>query len=174
MSDDLGRIDALERAVANMIRVGVVKSVEGIHAIVALGDNDSAPMQWAVRRAHNDSDGWSPAVGEQVIVLAPGGVLEDAFIDGALYRDQYPPATVNPDEHVTRYANGARLVHNNSTGDLTFEIKGTFRVVAPTGVDFKSPTFKQSGGADIGQDIAVGGDGRFGGKVTDSDGNNGA
>lgn len=130
MSNDLSRIDALERAVANMVRVGVVKSVEGIHAVVTIGDNDTAPMQWAVRRAHNDNESWSPDIGEQVIVLAPSGVLEDAFIDGALYRDEYPPATINPDEHVTRYANGDTIVHNKASGSMSINIKGSFDIKA--------------------------------------------
>lgn len=130
MSDDLTRMDALERALVNMIRVGVVKSVDGMHAVVTIGENDTAPLQWAVRRAHNDSDGWSPDVGEQVIVLAPGGVLEDAFIGGSLYRDDYPPATLNPDEHVIRYANGDTVVHNNASGDLTITVKGNYKVTA--------------------------------------------
>ncbi len=130
MSDDLGRMDALERAVANMIRVGVVKTVSGNTAVVTIGGNETAPLVWMNKRAHDDFEWDPPDIGEQAVVLAPGGLLEDAFIAGFLPRDKYTSPSSNPEEHVRRYANGDTIVHNNASGDLTIVVKGTYKVLA--------------------------------------------
>ena len=145
----------LERRLQNLIRVGVVSEVQGDRARVDFGHGlVSEWLPWCVRRAHGDVEWWSVEVGEQVVVLSPGGLLEDGFIAWSLYQSDHPAPADSPDQHITRYGNGASMVHDRATGDLIFNLMGNFvvrsaagmQVVAPSGVQMDTPNVSTSGG----------------------------
>lgn len=153
MSEEYQRLESLERAVANMVRVGVVKSVQSDKAVVTIGGNETAPIPWMVARANGTREWSAPAIGEQVVVLAPGGVIEDAFIGGALYQDKFAALSSNQNKHIQRYANGATIEHDDNSGDLTFNMLGniTFKTplgvftIAPSGITNTTPMVSNSG-----------------------------
>ncbi len=154
VSDLLRRIDSLERALANLIRIGTIAQVNGDTAEVDFGGNVSAALQWTTSRAHGDSEWNPPDVGEQVLVFAPGGLLEDAVIGDSIFQTQYGRPEAGQGVHVRRYANGATMTHDNGSGDMVFDLRGAFivrapqgvQVIAGNGVDLQTPNVTASGG----------------------------
>lgn len=144
-----------ERRLQNLIRVGVVSEVQGDRARVDFGHSlVSEWLPWCVRRAHNDIEWWAVEVGEQVVVLSPGGLLEDGFIAWSLYQSDYPAPAGSADVHITRYGNGASMTHDRASGDLIFDLMGNFivrtaagvQMQAPSGVQIQAPSVSASGG----------------------------
>lgn len=87
----------LDRRVANMIRIGKIKEVDIDNKVVTvdLGTEDGPEhvtdwLPWGARRAGSDRTWDPPDVGEQVVVIAPGGELDQAFVGHALFSDDFP------------------------------------------------------------------------------------
>jgi phage baseplate assembly protein V len=89
-------LNELDRRLANLVRVGKVKEIDTdeMRVKVQLGDDDNEHdtdwLPWATRRAGEDKTWDPPDVDEQVIVIAPGGELDQAFVWGALFSDDFP------------------------------------------------------------------------------------
>lgn len=120
------------RRLNNLIRVGTVTEVDGKRARVKTGDNLTPLRPWMTQRAGDDSTWWAPSVGEQVLLLSPGGDLAQAIILPALYQDDFPAPETDPDIRTTRYRDGTTVEHNmkdktlsvSPAGDLTLQIAG--------------------------------------------------
>ena len=84
------------RRANNMLRLGTVAEVR--HAAparcrVQTGDNLTDWLPWLTLRAGGAQDGtawWPPVVGEQVLLLAPGGDLAQAVVLPGVFSDQRP------------------------------------------------------------------------------------
>lgn len=116
-------ITELERRLSNLIRIGTVSGADYGRAKVRV-DCDGLTtnwLPWITRRAGGDIDWWTPEVGEQVVVMAPSGLLEDAFVLSALYSDARPEPESSPEKHTVCYANGDSITHDRANG--SFEIK---------------------------------------------------
>lgn len=105
------------RRLANVVRLGAVAEVD-LPAARARVHYDTDPggaailtawLPWLTPRAGADRTWWAPTVGEQVVVLAPGGELPQAVILPALYRDTHPAPDVAASKHVMRYGDGIRI-----------------------------------------------------------------
>lgn len=90
------------RRVNNVLRLGSVAEVR--HAAparcrVRSGDNLTDWLPWLSLRAGGAADGaawWPPAVGEQVLLLAPGGDLAQAVVLPGVFSDQRPQGSSTP------------------------------------------------------------------------------
>lgn len=122
----------LERRISNLLRVGVIEQADYAKALVRvqLGGLTSEWLPWVTRRAGGDIDWWAPEVGEQVMVLSPSGLQEDAFVLPALYSNSRPEPEQSPDLHTVRYANGDIVRHNRSTGAWFIQCAGEIIVQA--------------------------------------------
>lgn len=120
------------RRLNNLIRLGTIYEVEGKRARVETGGNLTPLRPWIADRAGEDSTWWAPSVGEQVLLLSPGGDLAQAVILPALYQDDFPAPETDPDIRATRYRDGTTVEHNLKdktltiapAGDLTVQIAG--------------------------------------------------
>ncbi|NKG32826.1 phage baseplate assembly protein V [Erwinia rhapontici] len=106
------------RLLQNLIRVGIVIQVDYLEYVarVQVGGNTTDWIRWGAQRAGDAQTWWAPAVGEQVVILSPGGDLENAFIAFSLYgADALPPDT-SQTSHVTRYPDGAKVSYDPASG----------------------------------------------------------
>ncbi|NNS09317.1 phage baseplate assembly protein V [Erwinia sp. JH02] len=106
------------RLLQNLIRVGTVIQVDYVQYVarVQAGGNKTDWIRWGAQRAGDAQTWWAPAVGEQVVILSPGGDLENAFIAFSLYgADALPPDT-SQTSHVTRYPDGAKVSYDPASG----------------------------------------------------------
>ena len=141
MSDQF-RSGDVERRLENLLRIGTVHSVDyGAARIrVETGDLVTDWIPWLTTRAGPDVTWWAPEIGEQVMVLAPGGVLEDAVAIGAAFQDAHPAPAASENVHISRYRDGTEIRYDrsahalsvNCVGDVTFSCAGKFTVTAST------------------------------------------
>lgn len=87
-------ISQLQSALANLFRIGTIATVDHANArvTVAYGEgNVSGPVPWMASRAGATREWNPPAVGEQVCLVSPGGVINAGFVlPGGIYRDATP------------------------------------------------------------------------------------
>jgi phage baseplate assembly protein V len=123
-----------DRRIANLVRIGKVKEIDFDEKAVKvdLGDDaaehDSDWIPWGARRAGEDKTWDPPDVGEQVIVIAPGGELEQAFVWGALYSDDFPANGDNADVRRVTFKDGSVIEFDReaSTLDMTLHEDAVF------------------------------------------------
>ena len=103
------------RRVNNVLRLGTVAEVR--HAAparcrVQTGDNLTDWLPWLTLRAGGAQDGtawWPPVVGEQVLLLAPGGDLAQAVVLPGVFSDQRPQGSSTPGAFRLDFADTAHL-----------------------------------------------------------------
>lgn len=84
------------RRVNNVLRLGTVAEVRlaaPARCRVQTGDNLTDWLPWLTLRAGGAQDGtawWPPVVGEQVLLLAPGGDLAQAVVLPGVFSDERP------------------------------------------------------------------------------------
>ena len=109
------RIGELERRLSNTIRPGTVLEADYAKARirVTMGDNTSAWLPWLTSRAGEDRTWHAPEVGEQVIVIAPGGELSAGYVmPGGVYKNDYPANADKAEISRTTYKDGAILEYD--------------------------------------------------------------
>lgn len=108
----------LSRLLMNVIRIGVVTAVDlnAPAARVQTGGLQTDWIRWGVDRAGDAVDWWAPSVGEQVVMLAPGGALENAVIAFSLYSNTALPPDTGKQTHVMRYPDGAKKSYDPENG----------------------------------------------------------
>ena len=139
------RVTELERRVANLLRIGVVKeldpdgaqaaaqlgyAVSGGRVKVAMGDITTGWLPWFTRRAGKDRDWWAPEVGEQVMVLSPtGDPVQGVVLPAINYSGAPAPAN---DEKIrrTEFLGGGFFEYDRQTGKLTINIPGEVEITA--------------------------------------------
>lgn len=116
-------IDLLRR-LDNLIRLGTVHSVDLAEARVRLtiGGLTTSWLPWLTHRAGTTRHWSAPTVGEQVIVLSPGGDLAAGVALSGIYSDTAPAPSVNASEHLTVYPDGTRIAYDHSNATLTLDV----------------------------------------------------
>lgn len=121
----------LERQLANLIRIGRVKSVQYDPPAVKLsiGDLETDWLPWSTSRAGGTRSWTAPTVGEQRMLFSPYGDMGQAVIGPAIYQDDYPaPATSGDQEHVV-FPDGSSVDYNSATNTLTVSVAGSGKVI---------------------------------------------
>lgn len=111
----------LNRLLMNVIRVGIVIEVDLAMTVarVQTGGLQTDWIRWGADRAGEAVTWWAPSVGEQVVILAPGGALENAVIAFSLYSDYALPPDNGKKTDVTRYPDGAHKSYDPVSGLLS-------------------------------------------------------
>jgi len=162
------RLAELERRLWNLLRLGVVAEADYAGALVRVrsGDLLTGWIPWLTRRASNDADWWAPEVGEQVVLLSPGGEPEQAVALPALYQSAHSaPAAIEYVRRVT-YADGTTVEYDRDAHILKVYCVGDIQVRAAGDVKLSvdgSVTANVSGNvtADIDGDVALTSGGRL-------------
>lgn len=126
------RVAELERCLANLLRLGRVEGVDLAAARVQVrsGALVTAWLPWVTRRAGADADWWAPAIGEQVLLLAPGGDLAQGVVLPALYQSAHPAPAAAAAVHATHYADGGYDRYDQAAGAWQRSAQGPVEVTA--------------------------------------------
>ena len=111
----------LRRALHNLIHIGTVTEVDyaAAAARITIGHILTDWLPWTLTDTGPRRIAWQALqVGEQVVVLSPGGDLATGIIIGSLYQAQYPRPSDNPDVHQQQYADGASISYNQAQHTL--------------------------------------------------------
>lgn len=133
--------------VAQIVRVGRIASVDRDAALcrVALGDPDSDDgevetddIPWGGFRAGRMTVWSPPTVGEQILLIAPGGDIGQAVAVPGLYSTDFP-APGNGAREFMRFDDGAEFGYDPDTGaaDITLPDGGTLTIKAVGGVSIE-------------------------------------
>ena len=126
-----------EQQVGEAIQYGVIATVDHANSTctVTLGDLTTGELPWVAQRAGGMRCWSPPSIGEQCVVLAPEGDLENGLVILGLYSDDNPPPSNDPDVVQIDMPDGASFSYNHATHALaiTLPAGGTATVDAPGG-----------------------------------------
>jgi len=130
-----------QRLIGDLAREGVVVSVDhaaGTARVQFADELTTGDIPWLENRAGSTRTHSPPAIGEQVMVLAPEADTARGVIIGSLSSDAHPrPA--NDDSTLTEYKDGARIGYDPKSHALTAILPAgaTLRIDADGGLVFK-------------------------------------
>ena len=99
----------LYRLLCNLLRVGTVQLVDHANAKIRVqtGGLTTHWVRWLEHRAGHTVTWSPPTVGEQVLLLSPGGDLSAAIALRGLYSDAAPAPTAAPAKTMCAFPDGA-------------------------------------------------------------------
>lgn len=134
----------LNRLLHNLLRFGVVESVDHAAATctVRTGALVTRAMPWLVQRAGDARTWWAPSVGEQVLLLCPGGDTTRGVVQPAIYSNAAPRPAGSDTAQVTSYPDGAQVSYDPESHQLVASLPagGTASLAAPGGVQITGDT----------------------------------
>jgi len=138
----------VERLVAQMIRMGTIKSVDLSDAtaprcIVTNAGLDTDSIPWIQLRAGNDTESWIPDIGEQAIVFSPFGDMAQGVALVGINSAAFPAPSMDPDIRTTRYKDGGTITYNRATSEYMVNVPEAGRIVLQVGA---SSLVMQNGG----------------------------
>ena len=133
----------IQRLIGDLAREGVVVSVDhaaGTARVEFAEELTTGDIPWLEGRAGSTRTWSPPAIGEQVLVLAPEADTARGIIIGSLSSDAHPhPA--NDGSTLTEYEDGARIGYDPDAHALTAILPGaaTVRIDADGGLFLTGP-----------------------------------
>ena len=157
------------RKFENLFRLGTVAEIDGALARVLVDDVQTAFMPWICARAGNDR-AWRPlSIGEQVLIVSPGGDTARGIIIGSLYQDAAPPPETDGNVYNFTFSDGAVVTYDKAAHRLSGVLPegGTAYLETPGGTTIKGP-LHVDGPTTCTQTIQADGDITSGGDVADA------
>ncbi|MED5596115.1 phage baseplate assembly protein V [Janthinobacterium sp. P210006] len=131
----------LSRLLQNMIRLGTIAEVDGAKARVQLGPTLTTEwLKWITPRAGNTRFWSAPTVGEQVVVLSPGGDLTRGTTLPALFSQAFDAPELNQSVHTTHYPDGAVVQYDHAAHALTANLPGGTATITADKVTSNAPS----------------------------------
>lgn len=120
------RTQDLERRLSQLLVIGTIESADYASARcrVSAGGILTDWIKWFTTRASNDCDWWAPEIGEQVMVLSPGGDMTQGVALPAIYQAAHPAPGDRPTQRITDYADGTRVAYDRESSVLTIKCVG--------------------------------------------------
>lgn len=132
-----------QQQIGDAIQYGVIASVDHGNATctVTLGDLTTGDLPWVAQRAGGVRCWSPPSDGEQCVVLAPEGDIENGFVVLGLYSDANPPPSNDPNVFQIDMPDGASIAYNHASHALTAVLPdgGTATIDAPGGTTVNGP-----------------------------------
>ena len=124
-----------ERRLSNLVMLGQVAELDAERARVRVqaGPILTAWLPFATVRAGLDRTWHAPEPGEQVVLVAPGGDLNQAVVVGSLYRDAYPPPSDSADISRTEWQDGAALAYDRQLHHWRLSVPAGGKIVLEVG-----------------------------------------
>ncbi len=139
-------ITELQRNVANIIRIGTIAEADYDNAKVRvqIGELLTNWLDFISFRAALVTVWCPPEIGEQVLVISPGGDLSQGIVMPALYQQTFPASAATPTITQMTFADGAKLEYDSASHHL--------QAILPGG---GTTTLVSDGGITITGDITV-------------------
>lgn len=135
-------ISDLLRLLLNLVRKGTVLAVDHDAELcrVECGDLQTNWIHWLSLAAGETRDWNPPTVGEQVLVLCPGGEMADGVVLRGISSDDNPAPSHKPSTHTRTYPDGARIEYDHEAHALVATLPGgaTVLLEAPGSVTVKT------------------------------------
>lgn len=130
----------LFRLLQNLIRLGTIAQVEGAKARVKIGPQlTSEWLSWITPRAGSTCAWSAPTVGEQVMVLSPGGDLTRGVILPALFSKAFDAPESSDAIHTTHYPDGAVVQYDHVAHILSATLPGGTAIITADKVTSDAP-----------------------------------
>ena len=131
----------LSRLLQNLIRLGTIAQVDGAKARVQLGPKLTTEwLNWITQRAGSTCSWSVPTVGEQVMVLSPGGDLARGIILPALFSKAFDAPETSDAIHTTHYPDGAVMQYDHEAHALTATLPGGTATITSDKVTSNAPS----------------------------------
>jgi phage baseplate assembly protein V len=134
----------LLRQLLNLIRKGTVIAVDHDAELcrVECGELQTNWIHWLAAAAGDTRDWNPPEVGEQVLVLSPGGEMADGVVLRGISSEDRPAPSHAPSAHTRVYPDGARIEYDHSAHALVAVLPAGASVLleAPGSVTIKTGT----------------------------------
>ena len=120
----------LNRKLANIIRMGLVKEIDYKKARVRvkLGEFLTDWLLWITHRAGEDKSWSPPSIDEQVMVLSPGGELSLGVVLPAIYQKKYLPPENKKEINSVKFQDGTKLSYESGKIEIDVVDKITLKV----------------------------------------------
>jgi len=140
-----------ERRISNLAMMGQVVALDAARARVRVqaGPITTGWLPFACARAGEDRSWHPPEPGEQVVLLAPGGDLNQAVVVGSVYRADHPAPADSADISRTTFRDGAVMEYDREQhhwrlsvpagGHIRFEIGDTSLELTSEGSTLTTP-----------------------------------
>ena len=144
------------RLLQNLIRLGTVAEVEGAKARVQLGPTLTTEwLKWITPRAGSTRTWSAPTVGEQVVVLSPGGDLTRGTILPAVFSQAFDAPELSQAVHATHYPDGAVVQYDHDAHALTATLPGGTATITADQVTSNAPSTICTGDLTVMQNLIV-------------------
>jgi len=132
----------LLRLIHNLIRLGTIAEVDHASARcrVQIGELTTARLPWLELRAGETRTWNPPTLGEQVLVLSPGGDLSAGVVLAGLYRQAHPAPVVSGGLWHIVMPDGAVIEYDHAAHHLRAILPGSAEVTAPGGMTIHGDT----------------------------------
>ena len=139
------QIKALEVVVRQMIRQGIVTSVQADKGTVRVklpdsGNITSKPLPVLFRRTLANKAYDLPEIGEQVVCLFLPSGLEQGFVIGCPYSEKDPVPVKDPDKLHYAFPDGSAFEYDRKAHKLILDIKGDVALTATGSVTINGKT----------------------------------
>lgn len=138
LTETEGRLSKAEARLNNIIRVGVVSSINpgkctATVAFQEFGNLVTYDLPIVVKQSLSNKDYWLPDINEQVIcVFLPIGI-ETGFILGSIYSSEDEPVIANPNKRSMIFSDGTSVEYDRSNHELTINVvSGKVNITAET------------------------------------------
>lgn len=137
----------LLRRLENTVRPGTIAAIDHAAARVRVKSGDLLTdwLPWMERRAGNVRTWCPPSVGEQCLVLSPGGDLAAGWVLVGSPSEAHPAPSDSATLHRTSYPDGSVVDYDHATHLLTVYSVGAVSVNAKNAISVSAPSIAIDG-----------------------------
>ncbi|MCP4102606.1 MAG: phage baseplate assembly protein V [Lentisphaerae bacterium] len=119
-------ITELQRNIANLVRIGTIAEADYTNAKVRvqIGELLTNWLDFISFRAALVKVWCPPEVGEQVLVISPGGDLAQGVVIPAIYQNTFPATSTTPTTTKLTFGDGAKLEYDSAAHHLQAILPG--------------------------------------------------
>lgn len=117
-------ISELQRKLANIVRIGVVKEIdyEKAKVRVKIGDIVTDYLPWITSRAGEERSWLPPSINEQVVILSPLGELSLGVVLAGIYQQNYSAPENSEMINSLVFQDGTKFTYDKEKHHLEIEV----------------------------------------------------